>query len=324
LTNRDFSSLGEEAIVPASDTKNSAVFWLEEKQFGDLKWELGARFENQSIQADNQNDANQSGLSYSVGGVYSLAKHNKLAINLSHAIRFPSVEELFVFGPHLATRSFEIGNEQLDKESSNNFDFSYRFENELMRGEFNLFWNQFSDFIFAENVMLSDTCLTQQAIETAELDELLLVCYKQQDATYKGVELQIEIPLANFDGHDFKLNTFADYVRAQLKDDSNLPRIPASKIGLQLHYNFQDWSADLTWVHYNSQTKLGINELKTAGSEQVDMEVGYRLPIADKELFIFLKGNNLLDEDVRDHSSFIKDLAPRAARNFQLGLRYSF
>ena len=38
----------------------------------------------------------------------------------------------------------------------------------------------------------------------------------------------------------------------------------------------------------------------------------------------YLKGQNLLDEEARDHSSFIKDLAPRVGRNFLAGIRYTF
>ncbi len=321
---RDFTAVGDEAIIPASETNSWALFWLEEKHFGDLKWELGTRYENQTIKTDSFEDVDTDGLSFSVGGVYSLAKHNKLAINLSHAERFASVEELFVDGAHLATRSYEIGNSELGNETSNNLDFSYRFENNLLRGEFNLFWNDFSDFIYAENVTAADSCASAEAIEESEEEELLTVCYKQQDATFKGAELQIELPFVNQNGHELSLELFADLVIAELSNDENLPRIPANKTGLQLNYDYLGWSANIAWIHHNSQTRVGENELATAEFDMVNLEAAYRMPIEDQELFFFIKGQNLLDEEARDHSSFIKDLAPRAGRNFVAGMRYTF
>ena len=324
FSTRDFSAIGEEAIVPPSETKNSAIFWLEEKEYGDLKWELGARFESQSIKVEEFSDQSENGFSFSSGIVYSLAEHNKLAVNISHATRFPSVEEYYSFGPHLATQSFEIGNSNLQKETSNNIDFSYRFEFDKVTGEFNLFMNRFNDFIFSENVLHSDPCLTPESIEEAVAHELLLMCYKQQDAEYKGLELQMEFPIAQFDGHEIRMGLFGDLVRADLRDGGNLPRIPASKAGLSINYDYLDFSSDLTWVRYQAQNRIGENELATAGFDQVDLEFAYRMVFESDELFLFLKGKNLLDEDARDHGSFIKDLAPRVGRNFVMGLRYTF
>lgn len=324
LNQRKFSAVGEEAIIPASETDSWALFWLEEKHFGDLKWELGTRYEKQTIKTDSFDNVDSDGLSFSVGGVYSLARHNKLAINLSHAERFASVEELFVDGAHLATRSYEIGDSELGNETSNNLDFSYRFENEVLKGEFNLFWNDFDDFIYAENVTVVDSCANAEAIEISEEDELLTVCYKQQDASFKGAEIQIELPIAKWNGHEISLDIFADMVIAELSNDENLPRIPAKKSGLQINYDYQDWSANIAWVYHNKQSRLGANELETDSFDIVNLETAYRLPMGDKELFLFLKGQNLLDEEARDHSSFIKDLAPRVGRNFLAGIRYTF
>ncbi len=321
---REFSVVGDEAIIPASDTDSWALFWLEEKYFGDLKWELGTRYEKQTITTDSFSDVDSDGLSVSVGGVYSIATHNKLAVNLSHAERFASVEELFVNGAHLATRSYEIGNSDLENETSNNLDISYRFENDVVKGEINLYWNDFSDFIYAENVSETDSCVTPEIIEEAEEEELLTVCYKQQDANFRGAELNMEFPVAAWDGHEISLEIFADTVIAELSNDENLPRIPANKTGLQVNYGYQNWTTNIAWVHHSEQTRLGANELPTESFDILNFETSYRLPIREQELFLFLKGKNLLDEEARDHSSFIKDLAPRAGRNFLAGIRYTF
>ena len=41
-------------------------------------------------------------------------------------------------------------------------------------------------------------------------------------------------------------------------------------------------------------------------------------------LYVFLRGSNLLDEDIRQHTSPLKDLAPLPGRSVHVGLRYEF
>ncbi|TQV80283.1 TonB-dependent receptor [Aliikangiella coralliicola] len=324
ISERDFAAIGEEAFVPPSVTKSRALFIVEEKNYGDLKWELGARFESQSISVMGANDTDESGVSASVGTVYSLGIHNKIAFNFSRAIRFASVEELYSEGPHIATRSFEIGNANLDKEISNNLDFSYRFETEKVSGELNLYYNQFSDFIYAANVADTDPCVSAEASTEAAEEELQLVCYKQTDADFKGIELQLEIPLGNINEHQFALGFVGDYVEAKLDSGGYIPRIPPVKVGAAFRYDFKALSADLNWLHYQDQKNVSDNELPTEGFDIVDLDIAYRLPFAQDELFLFFKGKNLLDEEARDHASFLKDLAPRVGRNFVIGARYTF
>lgn len=43
----------------------------------------------------------------------------RIAASLSHTVRVPSAEELFTNDLHMATNTWEIGNRQLHKETSN-------------------------------------------------------------------------------------------------------------------------------------------------------------------------------------------------------------
>ena len=42
------------------------------------------------------------------------------------------------------------------------------------------------------------------------------------------------------------------------------------------------------------------------------------------EATVFGKINNLLDEEIRNHTSLLKDVAPEAGRSVELGLRIEF
>jgi iron complex outermembrane receptor protein len=327
---RDFSAIGEEAFVPPSETRSNALFWLEEKHFGSLKWELGARFEKQKISLNETRESlskasySSQGFSYSAGAVYDLKSHNKLAFNFTHAQRFPNAEELFSYGPHLASSTFEIGNENLVKESANNLDFSYRFENLWSYGEFNLFYNRFNDYVFADVVTENDACVDAEAAEEAEHDELSLICYRQSDATYKGAELAVTFPLGTFGNHNFELDVFGDYLTAKKSNGEYLPRIPANKWGLSLAYDMKDLSADISWIKSAKQSNLSTNEFPTNAYTSVELDLAYRVATKSTDWYLFLKGKNLLDEEIRDHASFIKDLAPRAGRHWVAGVRFNF
>ena len=198
------------------------------------------------------------------------------------------------------------------------------FETESINGELNLYYNQFSDFIYAANVADTDPCVSAQNLAEANEEELQLVCYKQTDTDFKGIEIQVDIPLGNINEHQFTLGLLGDYVEAKLNNGEHVPRIPPVKVGATFRYDFSAFSADLSFVHYQKQDKVSENELPTDGFDIVDLELAYRLPFAQDELFVFFKGKNLLDEEARDHASFLKDLAPRVGRSFLFGARYTF
>ena len=66
-------------------------------------------------------------------------------------------------------------------------------------------------------------------------------------------------------------------------------------------------------------------ETPTPGYDLLDLDLSYRLPFGGRSTWeLFAKGRNLLDEDVRNHTSFLKDEAPQIGRNFIVGLRGSF
>ncbi len=324
MTERDFVAIGEEAFVPPSITRSNAFFFLEEKESGNFKWELGARWEKNEVAAENEQTIKDSGMSASSGIVYSITKHNKIAANYSRAIRFASVEELYSEGPHLATQSFEIGNLTLDKEVSNNLDISYRFESDNISDEINLYSNQFDDFIYGEVVSESDACVSNESALEAETEGLQLVCYKQQDASFKGIEMQVDFQLGEIAGHEFKLGLLADYTDAKIKNGGYVPRIPPVKKGIVLSHNFDQLSNQLSWMQHDAQFKTSDNELPTDRFNILDFEMAYRIQVEQNDFLLFFKGKNLLDEEARDHASFLKDLAPRVGRNFTFGVRYTF
>jgi iron complex outermembrane receptor protein len=301
-----------------------ALFAVEEKRIEDIKFELGMRFERQTISVDGFTDAKDNLFSLSAGAVYDLDDSNRFAVNLSHSERAPNVEELFSFGEHLATQTFEIGDPSLQNEQSFNVDISYRFNMERLSGEINGYWNSYSDFIYGE-FLANPAFVTNLFGQTVVAgDEFPVVAYTQQDADIRGIEFHAEWQVVTDAAYELTLGVMADMIEAELSDERDLPRIPPWKAGINIHYDYDLWSAELSYISYAKQDKVSANELPTEGFDMLDFELAYRAFGAEQDFLVFLKGKNLLDEDARDHSSFIKDFAPRPGRSLMLGVRYQF
>jgi len=117
---------------------------------------------------------------------------------------------------------------------------------------------------------------------------------------------------------------WGDSIRGRLDNGGNLPRIPPVRLGSQLRFQTSDWDAEIGISHYFDQERVAALETRTDGYTLVDAEVTYTFATDDNDFTIFLKGNNLTNEDARVHSSFLKNQAPLPGRGFSIGVRGMF
>ena len=312
FSDQDFSALGEEAFVPPSKTEGLGLFWLEEAEFESLRFEFGLRVEDIDTRSDDGRSASHSPFSASAGAIWHLDDETHLAFNLAHAQRAPGDEELYAFGPHVATQVFEIGDPALEIETSKSFEASYKKHAGRVSVSLTAYYNDFDDFIY-----LIDT--------GEEADELPVRMWTQQGAEFTGGELELRLDIGHFGSGHWEAWAFADAVRAELDDGSKVPRIPPHRFGAGLDWHQAQWSASLEWIHAAEQDQLAEYETPTAGYDDVAFDISYSLPAGgDAEWELFLRGRNILNEEIRNHSSFLKDQASQAGRNFIVGLKVSF
>jgi len=144
----DFAAVGDEAFTPPNSTEMLALGWMEERHFGPVLVQLGARTERVTIKArdvllpqlalhghdehddedhdehaDDQDhdhqadqvirrfavDQNFKPYSVSAGAVWEFQEGYNLALSLSRSGRAPAASELLSFGPHIGTRAYEVG-----------------------------------------------------------------------------------------------------------------------------------------------------------------------------------------------------------------------
>lgn len=311
LQDRDFAALGEEAYVPPTESQSIGLFLVEEREFDDWRVELGGRFETQDQDSLGFASQSDTAFSTSAGLVRKLGDAQSVGVNLTRAQRIPDIEERYSNGPHLATLQYEIGNQALDNETANNIDLTWRKAGDGLKWTVNLFYNRVNDFIYLQNA-------------GTELDELPVAVYTQADAVLKGYEAEIMFPLLATETDSLELRLFSDHTRGTLIDGGNLPRIPPMRVGLGLDYTGSQWTAGVQAIRYDEQDELAAFELPTEGYTMLDASIGYRVFTPHVDWNIFLRASNLLDEEARRHTSFLKDLAPLPGRNFTLGIRAGF
>ena len=80
--------------------------------------------------------------------------------------------------------------------------------------------------------------------------------------------------------------------------------------------------ASVDAIFADDQDDVATNELPTESYTLLNASLSYTF--ADSGLLLFLRGSNLLDEDIRQHTSPLKDLVPLPGRSVHFGLRYEF
>ena len=309
---RDFDAIGAEAFVPPNSTSQLGLFTVQEYEFGQFGVEGGGRFEH-SEQRDKLNDVERSfsAVSLAAGGYYEPQPRMKLGLNLSRTERAPAAEELFSFGPHIATQAFEVGDASLSKEKSIGAEAYFRVEKAAWSFSATAFATWFDDFIY-------------QDATGAEEDGLPVFQYFQRDATFTGFELEASARLFEAGGFRFVADGVADYVRATLKGGGPVPRIPPLRLlgGIEAQSDKLDGRVEVEWTA--DQDRTAAFETDTEGFTLVNASLAWRPWGKARETTLLLSANNLFDVEARRHASFTKDFVPMSGRDIRLSARFSF
>ncbi len=318
--NSRFAALGEEAFVPTVQTKSHAAYLYEEmplKALGldQLKLSIGGRAEHTALDASawTKNPTVQAAdfttYSYALGGLYAIDSHWSMASNLSHNERAPSYFELYADGAHLATGQYEVGNPNFKKECSNGVDAQIRWKDARNSFSVGAYYTRFNRFL--------------GLLDTGDIDgpsTLPIAQFSAFAASFKGLEAEGKFNLAD----DWDLSLRGDYVRASnLDNKAALPRITPLRLGAGLNYQKNALGARLNVTQAFKQNRTAENELPTAGYTDVSAMATYKLP-SKLNVELFAKANNLLNQEIREHTSFLKDLSPAGERSVLIGLRADF
>lgn len=326
LSNTEFSAIGEEAFIPRSDISNVGIFAVERYQKDRLTAEIGFRFEDSEVNPVGACQSDNTASSVSGSVLYDLNDESNFLIAGARSERAPTVEELFSniavdscsqlaneeLVLHAATGLFEIGNASLDKEVSNNIEFGYRKHSGAVTGEISAYYNRIDDYIFLN-------------IGGETVDEQFIANYQASDAIFTGIEAELSVSVYDNNGINGELTVFGDVVNAEFDAGGNVPRIPPAKVGAELRYFGDSWSAHMHVTRIGDQNDPGFLEFETGGYTLVSLYADYHVPVGgDSEFKLFARADNLLDEEIRNHASLLKNFSPEPGRGVTLGLRFEY
>ena len=298
---------GEEATLAPNETQKYSLFGVEHRQFGDFHVELGTRLDHQKVEIDaEQKDFDGNAFSYSGTVNWDFKPNYKLSLLGSHQERLPLAQELYAHGGHFATNTYELGNDGLDNEKSNNVELGLHYDDDKLSYHVHLYHNWFDNYIYAKTL--------------DQYENFRLIEYSQDKAKFYGTEAEVAYQFNDI----YKTSLFGDYVRGKI-DSDNAPRVPAGRLGTRINADFDDhWSGSAEYSHVFNQDKFAAYEHETQGYNMVNIGLAYKYPLADRqEAKVFFNANNLLDEQVYEHSSFLSNI-PQMGRNFVIGVDYKF
>lgn len=316
--NGETSAIGAEAILPQTTIANYGIFAVETLETDPIVYDFGLRVEPQQLTpVASSLDPQRSFLpvSSSFSGIWKIDRTHSLSLAFTESQRGAQAQELYVDGAHQATRAYEIGNPNLTMESSYNLEMGYTFKHEGITAEANLFNNWVDNYIYSQY--------------TGRLwdNQLPIFRVEQANALFRGFESNLTIPLYEGSHGLIDVNLFGDYTRGTLSQagNGNVPRMPPLRYGAQLDFTYDACSTFLRVTRGNRQGFAGENETQTPGWVLMNLGVQYQTKAsANTQILFYARGNNLLNQNIRNSTSYLKNYAPEPGRGVQVGIEIRF
>ena len=349
----DSSIVGEEAFMNPANNEVLTLGYFVGQDFDLFHVDLGIRLDqvtrSGSVTDEDHGDVDSFTIdddvsSFAVSIGRDLSDTLELNLGFSSVERLPSVIELFMNGPHMATGRFEVGDPTLSSETSNNFDISLNFDNGEYFASASFFINDVDNYIalIDEDEDHEDEHHEEEHHEDEDEhhddeddhgDEhghgnLIHANYVQEDAEFDGYEIEFG---RTFDlgAGEMTLSFGRDVVNAQFTDGHNVPRINPARNVYSFSYAQDDIVFKLHLKDVEKQNDVGEGETATAGYQMLDLrltktfDLQYWSPSKNvkSKLKVSLFGRNLLDEVARNHASFVKNEVPLPGRNY--GIKFN-
>ena len=264
--------------------------------------------EERHLEAPDPRDRQFLGTSASVGLHSDLGGGNAFVVNLTRSHRAPALEELYSFGPHAGTIAFDVGNPELEAETTLGLDVSLRHRTDRVRGNLNAYVYSIGNFIFGNR--------------TGEMEDGLPVLdFIQGDSRFTGFDAWGSVRL----GRSAWATLGIGYVDATLTSTGEpLPRIPPLRGTLSLDVPYGGFTLGPQLAFAGRQADLFRGETETDGYSIVNLRASYVWPRQHTAHVLSFTGYNLTNALYRNHTSFIKDLAPEMGRGVRVNYSVRF
>ena len=338
---QDSSIIGEEAFMRPVSTDETTIGYFVSRDFGNYRYDLGIRADEISRSGsvthhDEDHAEDEEGeieyynqdlstLSVALNFDQDFTENLSVNLGLSSFERAPDVVELFMNGPHLATGRFEVGNPNLDTETSNNVDLTFNYQKDNMYATFAYYQNSVSNYIYLKDEEHDEDHHDSEGDgEHEEHEGLMHAEFVQEDAMLEGYEFEVgttyQLPNGTLD-----LSFGRDVVEGTLDAGGFIPRMAPSRNFYSASYSAADYTLSAVLKDVADHEDIADeNETMTEGYKMLNLRLTKDYKIAGANLKVSAFANNALDQVARNSTSFVKDAVPLPGRNIGLSLRFSY
>lgn len=329
IQTRDFSALGEggDYLMPASAHGVAGYGFARFPLGASASLETALRFEDAEREGTPGTGIRVAKsfepVSAAAGLVFNLSDAATLGITASSAARVPALTELFALGPHDGPATFEIGDPDLDLERANALEATLRYQTSALQLSGAVWKSWYDAFIYG--ALTGRTCDGAGACIAGPGEELKELFYVQGDAQFWGFEAEGRYALLDIAGNEIGVLAQADYVRGELGDGTNVPRLTPLRYGAGLYIEGANLAGSIRFLRVEGQDDVALFETPTPGYLDISGDITWRaFDEPEGALDIGLAVRNAGDERQRNASSFVKDDVMMAGRDIRVIVRATF
>lgn len=319
---------GLQPIIPNFRAYTTGAYVIEKWNKGRWMLEAGVRADqrsqtrfrrvNNEVVSDGKTFSN---VTFSTGAMYHLSERVHLQANVSSAWRPPSINELYSYGLHGGTATFEIGNDSLKSERSYNAELSLSYDHQQWKGEVSVYRNAISNFIYKEPLPYP-TITIRGAFPQFR--------FVQDDVLLQGVDARI----TRYFGKHYSAGINASYLYAQ-NTSKNQPLIfmPSNRARLTLGYEGGNWkkfhevfiNVQHAYVSKQDRFPAGIDYVDPPPAYQLtDVNMGFEISLGRQVLRWSVSVQNVFNVSYRDYLSRLRYYSLEPGRNFMIRLAIPF
>ncbi|MBK9249611.1 MAG: TonB-dependent receptor [Ignavibacteria bacterium] len=263
-----------------------------------------------------------TGLSGSLGALWTLSPITSLGANLSTTFRIPSINELYSDGVHHGTAQYEMGNRTLSPERGISSDVTLKVTTPKLSTEISAYLHYFNGFIYSAPALR--TILTLRGV-------FPVFEYRQTSAMITGIDANFTYVASEVVRLDASLSWL---LGNNLVTNEALFQMPAPRAKLGPHLHLGDWGELLhNYLEINGQfVARQVNypenadySLPPAGYALFDISAGTEIPISEThKIHLNAAVQNLFDRDYRDYLSRFRYFTADVGRTFIIRLKIPF
>ena len=350
LRRTDNSSEGIVHLTPSYNEYSAGEYLVEDAPLGDFDFSGGVRGDETqyNIQQDNTigldfsngltspmdqrpvaaQTLHYSALTGAFGAVYHVTKPFAIAANVGRGYRNPVPFELFAFGKHEGTGTFEIGNPNLKAETSLNTEASVRWESTGLKGEVGVFQNKITNYI--------TSAFTGEKPPADFSDQSIPVVRQiQGDATIRGVDGAVSVAATNW----LSFRGVYNMVQGDLSGaaalaglpTSDTPHVPADNGLVGVDFHTKSWGP-VAHPYFGvdekitaAQKRIFGAEIPSSGYSLTDLHTGGEIVVGGNRMTVDAGVENLFNRGYIDFNSILKEFNIQdPGRNIYAKLAVSF